>query len=537
MGQLANYVLSDVTMETLLQTTMDKLGNWSYGKLQGTFAFTPTLVLPQNEQWYVENGGDWKMLDDARNLAAAYRDTSGTKIYDYTNFDFDAMLFGSNSIGPYCGAAAVGYEFMFMKCFRAGTFLHEFGHCFGLEHANAWVPTSSSPIGEGTHLEYGSPYSVLGRSIFMAGYDTSERYALQWLEPTDVTTVNSSGTYRIYNADTTSLVSGRRYALRIPMGGVGHYFVQFRPNVHPQTSNFVTENGVIISRTAQANNFTNQLLDMNPLTAASVDDSPLIIGRSFHDAGQELTVTPITRSGTGLGDYMDVVVNYTNPAFNSPPVAEPLSANNTSPAVETSITLRANGESDPDGDTLSYSWDFGDGSVSANNSSAQSKSWSAAGNYLVRCTISDGRGKSIVKSILIKVGNPTTYTISGQVKKSDGTPMAGVLILDDSNRPTYTDSEGLYWLTGLSSGSYNIRALRSDFALVAENFTNPVTIGSGNMSGINFTANGVAGAAMHKAWQGSTLTKLLMVRISIRLGLCKPMFRGYPQLSPPFHRL
>ena len=55
----------------------------------------------------------------------------------------------------------------------------------------------------------------------------------------------------------------------------------------------------------------------------------------------------------------------------------------------TALAFTATG-TDPDGDTLTYAWDFGDGTTS----SAQNPShaYLTAGSYTARVTVSDGRG-------------------------------------------------------------------------------------------------------------------------------------------------
>lgn len=55
----------------------------------------------------------------------------------------------------------------------------------------------------------------------------------------------------------------------------------------------------------------------------------------------------------------------------------------------TALSVNASGSSDPDGDTLSYEWNFGDGGQNASTAIAQ-KIYSNPGVFVVRLTVSDG---------------------------------------------------------------------------------------------------------------------------------------------------
>jgi PKD repeat protein len=56
------------------------------------------------------------------------------------------------------------------------------------------------------------------------------------------------------------------------------------------------------------------------------------------------------------------------------------------------MTFDASRSSDPDGDQLTYEWDFGDGTTSSFTLPNATHRYSRAGNFPVRLMVSDGRG-------------------------------------------------------------------------------------------------------------------------------------------------
>ena len=481
----------DATIQAELQKVVNVLPTWSYGKTQGSFAFTPTLDLPGTEASYSTLGMGF--LGVARTLAAAYTDSSGAHPYDTANFDFDAVVF-SASWGSYCGVAFVGAKGTMIKCSSAGVYLHEWGHNFGLNHANFLTPLTDSPIGPGTHVEYGSKYSVMGNASVTA-YNTLERSTLRWLESSDLLEISASGTYKLYNADKSSLTADHPYAFRIRKDD-RLYYLEYRPNWNGTTHEFSTDYGAMLLWTQ-----SQQLLDMTPFSTAGNADASLLIGRSFHDPDQGITVTPIAHGGTAPDDYLTLVVNFTNPTSNSPPVAI-LTASHLTPPTSTAVALTAIA-SDPDGDPLAFSWDYGDGlSASVNNSPTQTKSWTTAGDYTVRCTVSDMKGKSSIQKIVIHVGSPSTFTISGRVTQPDGSPVSGVFIRDASTHFTSTDADGCYSLGPLAATSATLTAIKNGWTFSTQ-FFNPVLIGP-SASNINFTATAPpdTGSITLEHWDG-----------------------------------
>ena len=70
----------------------------------------------------------------------------------------------------------------------------------------------------------------------------------------------------------------------------------------------------------------------------------------------------------------------------------------------TPVTLDASGSSDPDGDPLSYTWDFGDGTPPAKTTIARiTHNYARVGGYVVKVTVDDGRGGSCTGSAQLPI--------------------------------------------------------------------------------------------------------------------------------------
>jgi glucose/arabinose dehydrogenase len=97
---------------------------------------------------------------------------------------------------------------------------------------------------------------------------------------------------------------------------------------------------------------------------------------------------------------------------NQPPVAV-ASANPTSGPAPLAVTFSSAGSSDPEGQTLSYAWTFGDGGTST--AANPSHTYTQAGSYTARLTVSDGTNSALSPTITITAGaKPTAAILSPQ---------------------------------------------------------------------------------------------------------------------------
>jgi glucose/arabinose dehydrogenase/PKD repeat protein len=106
-------------------------------------------------------------------------------------------------------------------------------------------------------------------------------------------------------------------------------------------------------------------------------------------------------------------------AMNRPPTAN-IAASPTAGVSPLTVAFDASGSSDPDGDALTYSWDFdNNGAVDATGVTS-SHTYTTDGVYTAKLTVSDGKGGNASATTTISVGNrPPDVTIA--------TPAAGTL--------------------------------------------------------------------------------------------------------------
>lgn len=128
------------------------------------------------------------------------------------------------------------------------------------------------------------------------------------------------------------------------------------------------------------------------------DGSPVVSGErvshTYRRAGEYLvTLVVVGLSGTGRATVLVRVLN-------NPPEAR-FSVWPEDPWTEELVTFDASASSDPDGDPLTYLWDFGDGGM------AQGKvvqhTYQKAGEYVVILTVSDPSGAQARATKLLKV--------------------------------------------------------------------------------------------------------------------------------------
>jgi PKD repeat protein len=234
-------------------------------------------------------------------------------------------------------------------------------------------------------------------------------------------------------------------------------------------------------------------------------------------------------SDTRLDDCETIDITVT--ADNHPPVADAAGPYQAGPGMN--IQFNGSASSDPDGDALTFAWDFGDGNTAGNNATP-THAYAAAGSYLVSLTVTDDGSPNLSSTDLtsaeIIASIPVTVAVklagSGIKIGGGGTQVIGV---ETNTRPvtdvnptsiklstTYPDAGSVSQISVLSKGGsvgdidrdnlpdMDVFFSRSDLGLLLGNVPNN-TIVTLVVTGFTTTAGGtlpLSGTAQVKIKSG-----------------------------------
>lgn len=473
---------TEAALYTMLRDVGEFYSKASYGRLTLVGTVTPPVKLNHNEAWYINrdtsNGGDisgttiehQEARDEARKLG-------------FDSNDYDCVGVRHNG-GPGSYGGLGGGSSVWARSDGMTLWAHEIGHCFALAHANFWDTAGTSSIGSGANAEYGDIYDIMGSGGTTAHYNAQAKNQIKWLPSTYVQSVTQSGVYRIHAFDQGVLDPARRYAMTITKDSQKTYWGEVRSLFD---TNPWVKNGMLLGwRYPNGSGSNIQLIDTTPGSPFNKDDAAISLGSTFSDFESGIHLTTV-----GFNDsprYIDVAVNFGTFPTNQRPTLS-LAASADVVPVGATVTFTATA-SDPDGDTLAYSWqNFGDTSVKivSPNSPVITRTFSTAGTYIVTCTVSDMKGGSTTRNQLITVGSGNSrYTISGRVTVL-GVGLQDVVITANGANGVVTDADGWYTIPNLSANTYTMTPLLYGYSF-GELFNNSVTVGP-NFSGADFEAS------------------------------------------------
>jgi PKD repeat protein/glucose/arabinose dehydrogenase/type 1 glutamine amidotransferase len=193
-------------------------------------------------------------------------------------------------------------------------------------------------------------------------------------------------------------------------------------------------------------------------------EGQLVYAWDFGDGGTSLARRPVHRylePGTytatvtvtdagGASGTDTVEVTATDAPGNRPPVVGAGAVPASGPAP-LNVQFTAAG-SDPDGDSLTYSWAFGDGSDPVAGRRVH-HTYAAAGTYTATVTASDGRGGSDSADVVIVVGNPPANQAPTVQAAADPRAGAAPLTVRFTSAPRDPDGDQLMSIWSFGDGS------------------------------------------------------------------------------------
>ena len=355
---------------------------------------------------------------------------------------------------------------------------HECGHSLGLNHANYWKTTDGTAYGTGANQEYGNDYDVMGGAYGFSGhYNTVNKRQLGWIPVNSYHQPKGNGVYRIYAYDQPLLEEGKRYAINVPKDSVRGYNIEF----HPARGGLLADQALVIYNGMGSNG--GHLIDTTPGSTGGKADAGVGEGRTYSDWESDQHFTVLSKNAT-TPPSLDVVYNRGPFPGNVAPTAT-LATSGATISAGGSVTFTATA-SDANGDPLAYYWQFDDG-VYGTNSAVYTRTFTTAAQVNAMLTVSDMKGGSVRRSVVINVGAHGKQAITGTI--TDGVnPLAGVYISNGA-KACYSNADGTYSLAGLATGATTLTAALPGYTFTPST-ANPYTVVSGTNT-VNWTARGL----------------------------------------------
>lgn len=300
-------VLTEAVAQNLINNTVnDFYVSNSYGKTSLRATVTPVVRMPRPQTDYPRENL-YALLLDARSAARQ----AG---FETDNYNLDMVAFSQSALLDFAGISPIGNKGALLNgSFTFKTTAHELGHEYGLLHANLWRTFDGTPTGSGTVVEYGDDFDMMGRGRTQATqFNANYKRSLNWLTEENIRTITQPGVYRLFAYDTPTLTAPNVRALRIKRDETKYFWLEFRqllvnfPNLM---------NGALVHWDFPVNGLRQtQLLDMEPSTA-SLDDSSLLIGKTFADETSGVTITVLGKGNT-TPESLDIKVDFNYSIIN-----------------------------------------------------------------------------------------------------------------------------------------------------------------------------------------------------------------------------
>ncbi|MDQ8189144.1 LamG-like jellyroll fold domain-containing protein [Roseibacillus persicicus] len=334
-SDLSGEALSAATASDYLEICSDWVADNSYGKssLINRTVTSEVIRLPKTTAEYAAlgNSKSGTLATDARAAALA----AG---YAVNDFDFVVYAYRTNSnIGA--GFASIGGRDQWEGVTSENTYMHEFGHNYGLGHANFWVRNQAggdwnevrgvnTSLGAAGNDEYGDVFDLMAvhyrqrpgiENVWPSGhFAMSSKKILGWIEDSRVEEVTKTSTYRIYRFDHPDTNPNQKVGLTFLTGQGKRIWAGLRRNF---PSNHTLSTGAYM--VWQHSDRNHRQIDCTPFSQIDGilednydhadfdrDDSALAEGASWTSPDGSVRVTNTGLGGISPNEYLDLRIEF-----------------------------------------------------------------------------------------------------------------------------------------------------------------------------------------------------------------------------------
>jgi PKD repeat protein len=171
--------------------------------------------------------------------------------------------------------------------------------------------------------------------------------------------------------------------------------------------------------------------------------------RHVYATAGNFRVTLVVSDGQVDSDPAVSSAAITAPPMNVAPIADPGGPYDGQPGQP--VPLDGSASSDPNDDTLTYSWDFGDGSFGSGASPTHT--FDAEGTYTIMLTVNDGQAESAPAATSATIATPPANRAPAADAGGPYTGETGLLVSFDGTSSSDPDGDALTYLWDLGDGT------------------------------------------------------------------------------------
>ncbi len=206
-----------------------------------------------------------------------------------------------------------------------------------------------------------------------------------------------------------------------------------------------------------------------PPTAPGFGETPT---HTYNDEGT-YTVTLLVSDGANNPVPGQVTVVIGEGGENLPPEADAGGPYNG--IAGQTVQFNGSGSSDPDGDPLTYSWDFGDGT--AGTGMTPTHTYAAAGNYTATLIVNDGIADSLEDTAVVNIVPPNLPPVADAGGPYTGT--VGTAVQFDGSGSFDMDGDVLTYQWDFGDGATGVGVMPTHIYTTAGNYVATLTVSDG----------------------------------------------------------